>query len=212
MFYHFFCLGNFCVLRAYYVPSCGKRNAVELKEYVWGVAGVGQVYCNLHSPGQVSSSQEAQKRGKLIALAYNRDLWECLPPHGLTFRRSTIHAGLASWTCSLFGSTGCWAQKALLLGCSAFTLVKFLIIVERGTPHFHLALDPTHYVTDSSPSTGVAQLWIEGTALPFLEPRATHTSPLRCPLLAQASLGGFCNSQSKLQQAALGSCSWNGKE
>lgn len=42
MFYHFFCLGNFRVLRACYVPSCGKRNAVELKEYVWGVADVGQ--------------------------------------------------------------------------------------------------------------------------------------------------------------------------
>ena len=24
------------------MPSCGKRNAVELKEYVWGVADVGQ--------------------------------------------------------------------------------------------------------------------------------------------------------------------------
>lgn len=65
MLYQFFCSGNFCVLSAYYLPSCGKGNVVGLKEYVQGVADVGQkspTTCT--ALGKSISHNKPIKRGK----------------------------------------------------------------------------------------------------------------------------------------------------
>ena len=53
------------------------------------------------------------------------------------------------------------SHKALLLeGCSATVILKFLIILEPGIPHFHFALDPTNYILGPADST-VKSLKIE---------------------------------------------------
>ena len=191
----FFCFGNFCVLSAYYVPSCGKRNVVELKEYVWGVADVGQKSTGNYTALGKSVSHNKPVKGAyyhyyyyrfMIALAY--------PCHHFS---KTHHSWGWLHGCAVsLVPQGPGLRRALLLDRSALTIVKFLIIVEQKTVNFRLALGPMHYVTGSSPHVRVPELWNEQRANCTSFAWAKRYPSLQWSrLFAQAYLDDFCNSQ-----------------
>lgn len=60
---------------------------------------------------------------------------------------SAQHIGPGSQTCDLCNCTGAaLGRPSCLVSCSAIAIWKFLINIEQGDPHFHLALVSAKYI------------------------------------------------------------------